>query len=78
MGLNDSYSNVQGQILLIEPLPSINKAFSLVVQEEGQRDIASFSSQSVENNVLFIRNQSAQVSQGNQNFGNKFTGKSFT
>ncbi|XP_041025357.1 uncharacterized protein LOC121265750 [Juglans microcarpa x Juglans regia] len=39
MGLNDSYSHIRGQILLIEPLPPINKVFSLVLQEEQQRDI---------------------------------------
>jgi hypothetical protein len=27
MGLNDSFSNIRGQILLIDPLPSINKVF---------------------------------------------------
>jgi hypothetical protein len=31
MGLNESYSQVRGQILLIDPLPSINKVFSLVI-----------------------------------------------
>jgi hypothetical protein len=31
MGLNESYSHVRGQILLIDPLPSINKVSSLVV-----------------------------------------------
>jgi len=39
MGLNDSFSNIRGQILLIDPLPSINKVFSLIVQEESQREI---------------------------------------
>lgn len=39
MELIDSYSQLRGQILLIEPLPSINKVFSLVVQNERQRDI---------------------------------------
>lgn len=63
--------------MLIEPLLSINKVFSLVVQEERQRDVASFPSQSGENSVFFTRNQEAQVYQGNQNFGNKFTGKLF-
>jgi hypothetical protein len=43
MGLNESYSHVRGQILLIDPLPSINKVFSLVVQEERQRLISSSS-----------------------------------
>jgi hypothetical protein len=39
MGLNDSFSNIRGQILLIDPLPSINKVFSLIVQEESQQEI---------------------------------------
>ena len=43
MGLNESYSHVRGQILLIDPLPSINKVFSLVIQEERHRMISSAS-----------------------------------
>jgi hypothetical protein len=43
MGLNESFSQVRGQILLIDPLPSINKVFSLVVQEERQRMVSSSS-----------------------------------
>ena len=39
MGLNDSFANVRAQILMMEPLLAINKAFSLVVQEERQRVI---------------------------------------
>ncbi|KAF5453072.1 hypothetical protein F2P56_028011 [Juglans regia] len=41
MGLNDSYSHVRGQIILIDPLPPMNKVFSLVLQEERQHDIGS-------------------------------------
>ncbi|KAG8480521.1 hypothetical protein CXB51_024618 [Gossypium anomalum] len=37
MGLNESYSIVHSQILLIKPLPSVNQAYSLLIQEEGQR-----------------------------------------
>jgi len=33
-GLNDSYNSLKTQILLMEPLPSINKVFSLVMQQE--------------------------------------------
>ncbi|KAJ1391273.1 Retrovirus-related Pol polyprotein from transposon TNT 1-94 [Sesbania bispinosa] len=39
MGLNDSFSQVRGQILLSDPLPSIGNVFSLVLQEEAQREI---------------------------------------
>jgi hypothetical protein len=34
MGHNDSYSQIRGQILLNDPIPSTTKVFSLFVQEE--------------------------------------------
>ena len=33
-GLNDSFSQVRTQILLMDPLPSVNKVHSLLIQEE--------------------------------------------
>ncbi|XP_040951561.1 uncharacterized protein [Gossypium hirsutum] len=41
MGLNDSYSAVRSQILLISPLPSVNHAYSMLMQEESQRKHSS-------------------------------------
>ena len=38
-GLNDRFTHVRSQIMLIDPLPSINKVFSLVVQQERQLDL---------------------------------------
>ncbi|XP_057958409.1 uncharacterized protein LOC131151175 [Malania oleifera] len=40
IGLNDVFDNVRGQILMMDPLPSINKAFFLIIQEERQRVIS--------------------------------------
>lgn len=40
MGLNDSFASIRGQILLIEPLPSVKKVFPLVIQEEKQQEIS--------------------------------------
>ena len=40
MGLNDSYTTVHGPILLRQPLPTIRKAYSLILQEEKQREWA--------------------------------------
>ena len=37
MGLNESYSAIRGQILLMNPLPSVCQAYSFVCQEEKQR-----------------------------------------
>lgn len=39
MGLNDSFSAVRAQILLTDPLPSLNKVFALIIQEERHREI---------------------------------------
>ncbi|GAU42269.1 hypothetical protein TSUD_81770 [Trifolium subterraneum] len=35
-GLNDNYSAVRSQIMLMEPLPNIGKVYSLLVQQERQ------------------------------------------
>ena len=42
-GLNDQYSNVRSHVLLMDPLPSISKIFSYVVQQERQL-LGSFTS----------------------------------
>ncbi|XP_057975245.1 uncharacterized protein LOC131162654 [Malania oleifera] len=43
MGLNDSFSGIRGHLLMMDPLPTINKAFSLLLQDEGQRQLTSIS-----------------------------------
>ena len=39
MGLNDSYQGVRSNILMMNPLPSVSQASSIVLQEEQQREI---------------------------------------
>ena len=46
MGLNESFSHVRAQILLLDPIPPVNKVFSLLVQEEHQRNISVSSTSS--------------------------------
>jgi hypothetical protein len=36
MRLYESFNEIHGQILLMEPLPSVNKVFSMIIQEEKQ------------------------------------------
>ncbi|XP_071688874.1 uncharacterized protein [Rutidosis leptorrhynchoides] len=38
MGLDESYSSIRGQILLMQPLPTIAKTYGMIKQEEKQRE----------------------------------------
>ncbi|KAF9678160.1 hypothetical protein SADUNF_Sadunf07G0006000 [Salix dunnii] len=39
MGLNETYSNVRDQIMLMDPIPQVSKVFSLVQQQEKQHQM---------------------------------------
>ncbi|XP_070016827.1 uncharacterized protein [Nicotiana sylvestris] len=39
MGLNDTYAQARGNILMMNPLPSIDVAYSLLLQDENQREV---------------------------------------
>ena len=34
MGLNESFTNIEAQIILINPIPSLSEVYALVQQEE--------------------------------------------
>ncbi|XP_023872209.1 uncharacterized protein LOC111984818 [Quercus suber] len=63
MGVNDAFSQVRTQILLMDQFLSINKAHSLFIQEEMQRPVTN--SIRVESTVL------ATKSSGNNSKGNE-------
>ena len=65
IGLNDSYSTVTSQILITEPLPALNKAYSLILQEEkcrqvGQADLV------IEPTALYANKPNSKGFQGHQ------------
>lgn len=39
-GLNDNFVVVRSQVLLMDPLPNINRIFSMVIQHERQNNYA--------------------------------------
>ncbi|KAA8524565.1 hypothetical protein F0562_010988 [Nyssa sinensis] len=43
MGLHDIYSNVRDQIMLLDPLPSVTRVFSLIQQQECQHSLIQHS-----------------------------------
>lgn len=65
MGLHESYSVARGQILMMNPLPTLPQAFSLIKQEEKQRQgnlatSSSFIANAKSNNPV-IRNANVQL-----------------
>ena len=74
-GLSDCYSQVKTQILMMEPVPSIDKAFSLVIQEERQRFSTFNGTPSIESAALAVKNQVFnQGSSSNNSNGRNFKG----
>ena len=43
IGLNESFSQVRTQFLLMDPIPSLSKVYSLLIQEETQRSVTNSS-----------------------------------
>ena len=60
MGLGESFSQVKTQILLMDPLPSIKKAYSLFIQEEMPRSVRN--SIKVESTTLATKSQNFATS----------------
>ncbi|XP_073307117.1 uncharacterized protein [Primulina huaijiensis] len=56
MGLNEIYATVRGQILLMDPLPTINKTHSLVLQEEKQRGMPNRGAPLTEPSAFVVKN----------------------
>ncbi|KAK4477696.1 hypothetical protein RD792_016944 [Penstemon davidsonii] len=79
MGLDDSISHTRIQILLMEPLPTVNKALALITQEERQRSlIQSTPSLDPRNSMAFaIKPSSTPTSQTPRPSSNYFPKPSF-
>ncbi|XP_060215369.1 uncharacterized protein LOC132642117 [Lycium barbarum] len=67
-GLNDSHSTVKSNILMMHPLPSISKSYSLLQQDESQREI-------LPSNSSFSSDSAAFLCSGPYNNPNKLTQK---
>ncbi|KAK4392659.1 hypothetical protein Sango_2043700 [Sesamum angolense] len=67
-GLHESFDHVRNQILLMEPLPSVNKAYSMVQRVEKQREVHSEVTNSIQNVAM-----QARENRRNTNFAPRFT-----
>ena len=65
MGLNESFDGIQSQILLLDPLPSVNKVYSMVLRIEKQREVSDLFTENLENTALLadhlLPNQQAEA-----------------
>lgn len=64
MGLNDTFNIVRTNILMMSPLPNVRQAYSLVIQDETQRQMAS------ESNDNFSIAAAAVQNRSNKSFNN--------
>nr|XP_009628460.3 uncharacterized protein LOC104118804 isoform X1 [Nicotiana tomentosiformis] len=65
MGLNDCYGQARGNILMMGPLPNINHAYSLVLQDENRREIFVNPLISADSSSFMVGNQENFVAQSN-------------
>ena len=56
MGLNESYGQIRGEVLLMDPIPPISRVFSLILQEEKQRVITNSATASASQVAFVVRN----------------------
>ena len=62
MGLNDSYIGVRSNTLLQDPLPTVNKAYSLVIRHEKQSEVTTGKSHAQPEAVVFaVRNSNHEI-----------------
>ncbi|XP_074345927.1 uncharacterized protein LOC141684724 isoform X3 [Apium graveolens] len=76
MGLSDQYTAIRGHLLLMSPVPSLSAAYSILMQEESQRECISGTSSvdSSESIALAVKqNDVGRFSQFQSNSGNKIT-----
>ena len=58
MGLNESYTAVRGNILMMNPFPSLSQIYSILVQEERKRQVNSKGEFQTEGSSLAAANNS--------------------
>ncbi|KAF7140894.1 hypothetical protein RHSIM_Rhsim06G0111500 [Rhododendron simsii] len=63
-GLDESYAPLRGQLLLYEPLPSVTKMYSFVLQEEKQRELS---------HTTFIKPEASALTANSNNASRNFT-----
>ncbi|KAG8645238.1 hypothetical protein MANES_10G045333v8 [Manihot esculenta] len=54
MGFNNTFNQVRSQVLILNPLPTVNKVFLMVLQVESQKKVQTNLTEHIEVTVLAI------------------------
>ena len=71
MGLNDSFSQVRSQVLLMDPIPSLRKVYFFLIQEETQRSVPNASFAKVDSTTLATKLSNEHLGPILDGFGGK-------
>ncbi|KAK3023555.1 hypothetical protein RJ639_044640 [Escallonia herrerae] len=72
MGLDEAYTTVQSQILSIDPLPNIGRAYAIDAQEEKHRSIAASHTPTIEAAALLTKRSDSQMKGNGRGRRNQF------
>ncbi|KAL8137691.1 hypothetical protein V2J09_003692 [Rumex salicifolius] len=72
MGLNDSFSVIRGNVLMINPPPSLDDVYNFVLQEEEQRSIRSPESHFEEDGTALISRGGGSSRRGGSSGGRSY------
>ncbi|XP_009588362.1 uncharacterized protein [Nicotiana tomentosiformis] len=77
MGLKETYAQARSNILMIKPLPTVNHAYSLLLQDENQRETPVYNQFSSGGSSFMAGSQGYSMTNGSQvQSAQKFTGNS--
>ena len=73
MELNDTYSAIRGQILFMDPIPTLSKVFSLLLQDKKQRKVGAGKKVQIDTTTVLAALGSKNTNTNAKNFTkNKF------
>ncbi|CAA0830950.1 Unknown protein, partial [Striga hermonthica] len=69
MGLNDVFESVKNQILLMEPFPTINRAYSMILKVEKQKTVNNQVQEGLDSSVMLAKGAYGRGGAHMGNFG---------
>ncbi|CAN6691442.1 unnamed protein product [Malus baccata var. baccata] len=65
MGPNESYATVRSNTLFLEPLPTVNKEYALVLRHERQAEVSNGNNTQLEVAIFAVKNSSQELASEN-------------